>query len=251
VKLTRRPFGDPWDDPILLRMRVWGCLVVGAFCSSFATAQTPSSKPNPITDELHAPHETLEEIASVYKDMGVLQRRAMPKAGRFLISSYGSLDFSDGPYSMYGLNLNPGYAFSDFFEVYLNFVPLYINTARSIVGKVESLTLANGEKATILFSKPKMSYGGELLWAPAYGKDSIGSRRVVRSDTFFKLGASMVKYEDDSGLRFLLGVGKTFFWPKYFGFRIAAVGSYQQTILDGEKGYRFYAIAEAGVVGYF
>jgi hypothetical protein len=222
-------------------------LSVASFAGTLARAQTKPS----LGEELRPPEETLEEIAGVYKDMGVLQRRAMPKAGRFLISSYGSLDFSDGPYSMYGLHLNPGYAFTDFFEVYVNFVPFYINNARSIVAKVESLELANGERATILFSKPKMDYGVEFLWAPAYGKDSVGSRRVIRSDTFFKFGSSMVKYEGASGLKFVFGVGKTFFWPKHFGFRIAAMGYYQQTILDGAKGFRFYANAEAGVVGYF
>lgn len=217
----------------------------------FSAAPANAQSKNPISDDLKPPEESLDEVAAVYKDMGVLQRPAMSKKGRFLVSSYGSLDFSDGPYSMYGLHVSPGYAISDSFEIYFNFVPLYINSARSIVEKVEGLTLANGQKATILFSKPKMDYGAELLWAPAYGKDSVGSRHVVRSDTFFKVGSSLVQYETTSGMKFTFGMGKTFFWPKHFGFRIAAMGYYQQTVLDGSKAFRFYANAEAGVVGYF
>ena len=192
-----------------------------------------------------------DTVSNVFRDMGVVQRRAMTKSGRFLFSNYGALDFSDGPYSMYGFNLNPGYAISDFWEIYVNAVPFFISNPRSIVGLVEQLKLDNGQSAKIDFVKPKYQIGGEILWAPAYGKDSIGKTRVLRSDTFFKIGAMQIFYEGNlKGLKFHAGVGKTYFLTNWLGFRIAATGNYMQTIVDSTKNFKFFAIVEAGLVFY-
>jgi outer membrane beta-barrel protein len=187
------------------------------------------------------PDEEDAEVSSVFREMGVVQRKAMQKADKWLIGSYGSLDFSDGPYSMYGLNFDVGYALSDFWEVYVNYVPLFLSTKRSIVDKLEEQGLS------ISFSKPKYQFGGAVVWAPAYGKDSIGSKRVIRSDTFFKLGAYNTQYESGNGMKFTFGVGKTYFLTPWSGFRIAATANMIQTILDGTKSYKFFAIVEAGL----
>jgi outer membrane beta-barrel protein len=172
----------------------------------------------------------------LFKDMVVLQRKAMKKEGRFLLSSYMALDFSDGPYTMWGWNVNPGYAISEYWEIYASVVPFFIHSERDIVSKVESL---NGK---IESSKPKFQYGVELLWAPLYGKDSLGSQRIIRSDTFLKLGVHNIAYEDDNGLKLHLGLGKTYFINKYLGFRPAVSANYIQTIVDDKKEFRFFAI---------
>lgn len=192
-----------------------------------------------------------DDLPQLYRDMGVVQRRAMRKAGRFLLSTYFSLDFSDGPYTLYSVNLNPGYAISDFLEVYAGFAPVFISNPRSIVTKVQELTLANGQQATIVSAKPKMQFGVEVLWAPLYGKDSLGISRLVRSDTFVKLAAGQIQYEGGSGLRFALGLGKTYFLSKNLGFRVAADFGYLQTIVDGVEGFRGMAIIESGLMVYF
>jgi hypothetical protein len=80
------------------------------------------------------------------------------------------MDFSDGPYSMYALQINPGYALSEYVEIYANFAPFFISNPRAIVGKVQQLRLEGGETATITFSRPKMQYGGEIFWFPPMEK---------------------------------------------------------------------------------
>lgn len=191
-----------------------------------------------------------EEIAQVFKDMGVVQRRAMEKGGRFLFSSFGSFDFSDGPYTLYSFNTNPGYAVSDFFEIYANLAPVFVSSARDIVKKVGGLTLANGQTASIVAAKPKTQFGAELLWAPAYGKDSLGLRSIVRSDTFLKLGVGRINYDAGNGMRFVLGVGKTFFLGKTVGLRGVVNLGHVQTIVDGAKAFRTMALLEAGMMFY-
>lgn len=191
------------------------------------------------------------DVSTVYKDMGVVQRKAMNKGGRFLLSANIGMDFSDGPYSMYAISANPGYAINDFFEVYALFSPAFINNRRSIVDTVERLQLANGQQATLTSSKAKLQYGIEGLWAPLYGKDSLGLRNIVRSDTYLKLGVSNIQYDSGSGLKLHLGVGKTFFLANFLGLRATISGNYLQSILNGVKSFRTVAILEFGTVIYF
>jgi hypothetical protein len=195
--------------------------------------------------------ENPDEYADVYKDMGVVQRKAMKKKGSFLISAYGSFDFSDGPYTMYSLNVNPGYALSDTWEVYLNYAPVFFVSPRQIVSKIESLTLANGQQAGVDAPRPTTAFGAEILWAPMYGKDSFGLRAIVRSDTFLKLGVSDILYDGGgNGLRFILGFGKTFFLGPKCGLRLTVDGGDVQTILDNVKSFQLMALIETGFVFY-
>lgn len=197
-----------------------------------------------------------QEVSNVFRDMGVVQRKAMDKSGKFLISTYGGFDFSDGPYTNYSWNINPGYAFSDFFEIYINIAPAFSVSRRSIVSVVEGLQVVDpvtGKQthATLVAGDPKLQYGLELLWAPAYGKDSLGITHVIRSDTFFKLGISNINYGYDSGMKLLIGFGKTFFLNHWLGFRCTVDWDYVQTIINGVKSFDSVSMVEAGFVFYF
>ncbi len=190
------------------------------------------------------PQETEIEDA-LFKDMVVVQKKAMNKANRFLLSGYSSMDFSDGPYTLYSLNVNPGYAFSDFWEVYLAVAPFYLSQKRDIVDKIAAID------GKIVAQKAKYSYGAEVVWSPLYGKDSLGSRNIIRSDTFVKAGVHNIQYKKDNGLKFHLALGKTYFINKNLGFRPAMSANYIETIVDKTKEFRFFAIIELGLVGYF
>ena len=89
-----------------------------------------------------------------------------------------------------------------------------------------------------------------MIWAPLYGKDSLGVRSIVRSDTFFKFGVMWIMYGHGDGSRFQLGVGKTYFVGKQVGLRVTASGNYVQTIVDKVKDFTPIFMLEAGVVGY-
>jgi outer membrane beta-barrel protein len=188
-----------------------------------------------------------DEVSNVFRDMGVVQRKAMRKRGRFLVSTYGTLDFSDGPYTSYSVSINPGFAISDFLEVYAQFSPLYIVNKRSIVDLVSGLTLQGGQQAQITSARPKYQYGFEVLWAPLYGKDSLGTNTILRSDTFFKFGASQIQYDTTKGVGFKLGVGKTFFLGKYMGLRFCINYGYIQSVINEEKSFKGVLLSELGV----
>ena len=183
--------------------------------------------------------------------MVVVQKKAIEKSGKFILNSYGSFDFSDGPVTMYGLNIDVGYAFSDQWEAYLNFTPVFLSVERSITTKINSLFLENGERAKVLFEKPKYHLGGAVYWIPAYGKDAWGPRHIVRSDTFFGLGYGITKYETDNGGKLRAVIGKTFFVQEYFNLRLAAGGALIQSVVDRQIESRTAALIEVGLAFYF
>jgi hypothetical protein len=214
------------------------------------TAASGTNAGGSVDTTLEPSPEPSNALPNAFRDMVVVQRRAKEKISRFLFYSYGSFDFSDGPSTMYGLNTNIGYALGDSFEIYANFVPLFVANERDIVKRVRGLKLQDGTQAEIGYSKPKSQYGIEFLWAPAYGKDSWGPKSIVRSDTFFKFQASQIQYEADSGMRFGLSIGKTFFLSRFFNLRLSAGGSYLQTIVEQQKAWYFVGIIETGLVWY-
>lgn len=229
-----------------MRYRLFTCL----FASLIAFLAVPSGAAERLDTSLKPDDAGSEDVGSIFRDMVVVQRKAKNKAGRALFYSYGSFDFSDGPTTMYGLNLDLGYAMSDHWEVYLNAVPAFITSERDVAKRVRSLTLLNGDRAEISYSKPKAQYGLEILWAPAYGKDSWGPYSIVRSDTFFKLGLGAIQYDADVGQRYNLTIGKTFFLSRFFNLRASAGGSYLQTVVQERKTFYFVGIIETGVVWY-
>jgi outer membrane beta-barrel protein len=189
----------------------------------------------------------VEEPSKVFKDMGIVQNKAMNKRRRFLFSTFATLDFSDGPYTNYSLNLNPGFALSDFFEIYLSLAPAYLVNKRSIVAEVEKFDLANGEQARISSARPRYNYGVELLWAPLYGKDSLGISRIIRSDTFFKLGVSQIQYDITTGLGIKTGIGKTYFLGKSMGLRFCLNYGLIQTVINETKSFKSMMLIESGI----
>lgn len=217
-------------------------------CSSTVLwAQAPSTPLDPNVRVV----EEKDQVTNVFRDMVVVQRKAKDKAKKFLLNPGITFDFSDGPISMYAINTNVGYALSDFWEIYLNLVPGFIVQERSIVKKVSGLQLSSGKQATITYSKPKTQYGVEILWLPAYGKDSWGPYSIVRSDTFFKFGWSQINFDEGSGNRGALLLGKTYFLSDLINLRVAAGMTYVQTIVDDEKKYNSVAVIESGLVFYF
>lgn len=187
----------------------------------------------------------------VFKEMGVVQNKAMNKQGRFLFAPAIGIDFSDGPYSMYSLGGRIGYGISDFWEVYLLAVPKFISQKRPFIRNLEEQVTEAGYTVDLSGAIARSEYGIQVLWAPLYGKDSLGISRIVRSDTFLRFGASQITYDIGSGLKFGLGIGKTFFMNRYFGLRILVEQAMTQTINQSIKEFSPITYVETGLAFYF
>ncbi len=204
--------------------------------------------------------EVGDNVSKVFRDMVVVQRKAKNKAKHILFNSNLGIDFSDGPATLYTMNLNFGYAPSDFWEFYINYAPGFIVQERKIVkmlGDQEIYDSAGQKKKFVInYAKPKSQIGAEILWAPAYGKDSWGPYTMFRSDTFFKIGYYQMDFPEEKkkGARYALMGGKTYFAAKYFNVRLAAGLHHMQTFVgftDKEKEkFNEILFIEAGLVFY-
>jgi outer membrane beta-barrel protein len=213
-------------------------------------SQSDNNVPAPLNKDVRYDGE--EQMNKIFRNMVVVQRKAKNKAKHFLFNPIVGLDFSDGPATFYTLNTNFGYAFSDFWELYVNYAPKFFVQERGIVKKIRSLTLANNKQAEIYYERPQSQYGVEVVYAPAYGKESWGPNTIFRSDTFFKFGASQVNFETGlKGMRYAFMLGKTFFVDTYFNTRMDAGIHYVQTFVDGETKFTPLLFVEAGLVFYF
>ena len=194
-----------------------------------------------------------DEISSLFDNVVAVQRRAKVKSGKFLFNPYFSYDFSDAPLTMYGIDLNFGYAIGEFWEVYLNYTPYYVNQERAIAAKVRDLgpLQSTGKTAEVTLEKVTASYGVEVNWVPIYGKDSWGPYGIIRSDTYLNMGISLVKQDTGNGLKYKMAIGKTFFLGDYFNLRFNAGAAYVErralSVITGTT----IGLLEAGVVYYF
>jgi hypothetical protein len=201
--------------------------------------------------KLKPPEVSTEELNRFFDNLVVVQNRARVKRNHLLFYDYGSFDFSDGPVTFYNIALSFGYAFSDFFEAYASVSPFFFPVKRRINKEVEKIVDIDGKKASLQYSEPKIQYMAQFLWAPAYGKDSWGPYSIVRSDTFFKGGAGVIQFVGgESGMRFDLSVGKTFFFSRLLNVRVSAGGSYLESIVQNQKAFSFVGIFEIGTVWY-
>lgn len=199
-----------------------------------------------------------DEISALFQNVIAVQRKAKVKSGKFLFSPIMSFDFSDSVYTMYGLNLNFGYALGEFWEVYFNYVPSFVANERSIAKKVRELpAYADGSKPAINAEKAKSAMGIEINWVPIYGKDSWGPFGIIRSDTFFNLHIGQIKYDQNTGMKYKLALGKTFFLDPVWNLRVQAGGamieaySSSDSATQPKKESVIIGLLEAGVVFYF
>lgn len=193
-----------------------------------------------------------DEISTVFENVIAVQRKAKVKAKRQIFSPYLSFDFSDAPYTMYGAAINYGYAFSEFWEVYLNVIPTFITNERTISKKVKELKFPNTSyHAEISSEKAQLFTGLEINYVPIYGKDSWGPYGIIRSDTFINFGAGLIKYETLSGMRVKFALGKTWFLTNLFNLRAQAGGSVLEGVINGKKEMQVIGLLESGLVFYF
>jgi len=186
-----------------------------------------------------------DELANLYKDVIVVQRKAKKKDGSFLFSPMMSFEFSDAPKTMHAGNLALGYAFSDFWELYAVYTPVFITQDRPLA------KVLNEEYVIDLKTpKAKSYFGADLLWVPAYGKDSWGPTSIIRSDTFFKFVLGSIQYETGNGMKMGMLVGKTFFLSDWFNLRLDAGAAQIESYIDVKKRSNLVGLIELGLVFY-
>lgn len=122
-----------------------------------------------------------------FSDIAVIQRRYLPKTGRFEFYLAGGTNLNDAFFVGNGLNLRLGYYFSEKWGTEL--VYSYIqNENRDVTNEL----LNRGVNTEGMVSTNSF-YGIDLKWTPIYGKYAYFNEKIIPFDLYFSLGVGMTE----------------------------------------------------------
>lgn len=119
-----------------------------------------------------------------FEDVAVIQKRYLPKTGRFEFFAGPSLILNDPFFLGYGANLRLAYYFREKYGVELVGVLLDVKER----GVTTDLKEKRGVKTSAIVS-PKNYVGLDFKWVPIYGKMTLSNETIIPFDMYFSLGA--------------------------------------------------------------
>lgn len=151
---------------------------------------------------------------SEFKDIAIIQKRFLPKTGRF--EGFGGLNgiLNDKFFLSFGANARLAYFFNERWAI-----------------EGSGMILATGERGvtrdlrkrgvtTTNFVSPVSYYGVDVKWVPVYGKMSFMNRRITPFDLYFSAGGGITNTNQGGSEPTLhLGTGQIFAITKSAAFR--------------------------------
>lgn len=150
-----------------------------------------------------------------FREISVIQKRFLPKTGRFQFFAGASLVTNQPWFLQGGLNLRLGYNFLETLGIELSHSAMG-NSERQVTKEAYE---EHGIKADVIaYAK---SFSGVLLqWSPIYGKMSWFNSRIIPFDLYFNLGGGPVAVSGGSNTTGLqAGTGQVFAISKAMAFR--------------------------------
>ncbi|MGZ5280123.1 MAG: outer membrane beta-barrel domain-containing protein [Pseudobdellovibrionaceae bacterium] len=179
------------------------------------TAKTPvQQEPQIEKDEKLENFSGLGKLAP-FSEISVIQKRFMPKTGRFQF--FGGLTnvVNDPWFTGLGLDARFGYHFTESWSVEATGVFLS-NSQREAI---KDLYEQHGVRTDSIITA-KGYTGGAVVWNPIYGKMGLFNRRIIPFDMYFSLGGGSTTVDGGTGGSTLhFGTGQIFALSKAMGFR--------------------------------
>ena len=159
-------------------------------------------------------YKELRKLAP-FKDVSIIQRRFLPKAGRFeVFPNFGTI-LNDAFFFSSFASLRAGYFLSDQFNIELTGKFLSTNR-RAVTQKL----ISEREVETRSFVFPKTYYGADIKWSPLYGKLSVFNTSILPFDSYFSLGYGLTDTNIKKGVAtYHGGLGQVFALTKWMAFR--------------------------------
>lgn len=171
---------------------------------------------NPQTKEGEVQVKELADLAKLapFSDVAMLQRRYMPRTGRF--EAYLGLNtiLNDAFFTAVGADARLAYYFTEKYGL-----------------EATALMLASGDRqttkdlrnkigiATTSLIAPKSYFGADFKWSPVYGKMSYMNRKIIHYDMYFAAGGGSTTHSSGSSPTFHIGTGQNFALSKALTFR--------------------------------
>ncbi len=142
---------------------------------------------------------------SEFKDIAVIQKRFLPKTGRF--EGFGGLNglLNDKFFVTFGATARLAYFFNERWAI--EGIGMAFATGEKSVTK----TLRERNVITTNFVSPTTYYGVDAKWTPIYGKMSFANKRITPFDLYFSAGGGITNTnQGGSEPTFHVGTGQIF-----------------------------------------
>lgn len=118
-----------------------------------------------------------------FKEISIIQKRFMPKTGRFELFGGGTIVTNDPFFNTIGGVAKLGYFLSETWGVELNYFGL-TTAERDATKELQDIQ----NVATESLAYPKSYMGVDVMWAPIYGKMTWFNDRIIPFDLYFSGG---------------------------------------------------------------
>ena len=160
---------------------------------------------------------TLSDLATLapFDDVAVIQRRFLPKTGRFELSGVVFSNLNNPFFNSIGAGVRAAYYIREKYALEGLFT-FHSTSSRQVTEDLEAkrgITTDN-----VITSKGYM--GASLKWNPIYGKITWLNKTIVPFDLNFNFGGGMTRTDSDQSVPTLhLGTSQVFAWSKSMAFR--------------------------------
>ncbi len=181
--------------------------------------QTAAPKAKARSSEKEAPKEvtSLSDLATLapFDDVAVIQRRFLPKTGRFELSGTLFSNLNNPFFNSMGAGLRAAYYIREQYAIEGLFT-FATTSSRQVTDDIEK---NNGISTdNVVTSKGYM--GAALKWNPIYGKITWLNKAIVPFDLNFSIGGGMTQTTDgESSPTLHIGSSQVFAWTKSMAFR--------------------------------
>lgn len=148
----------------------------------------PTADAAPTYQETTVKDNTLTDFSglgtlSPFKEVSVIQKRFLPKTGRFQLFGGGTLVTNDPFFNTIGAVGKASYFLSETWGVELNYFGLSTSTRQ---GTDDLRNNLNVSTENLVY--PKSFIGGDIVFVPVYGKMTWFNERIVPFDLYFSAG---------------------------------------------------------------
>lgn len=199
--------------------------------------------------------QTLKSVTDLsslapFSEVGVLQKRWMPKSSRFQVFGGAGVTTNDPWFLTLSGQGKIGYGLSEAIGFELG----YISFSSSANNNAKDLESNNGV-LTSTFVTPKSFMGVDLMWTPIYGKMTRGNQAITPFDMYFEMGMgqlALANAKKTSTSAFHVGTGQIFAMTRNFGLRWdLSVINYSAESNDGVGGNYNNVLLTIGANYYF
>ncbi len=159
---------------------------------------------------------TLSDLATLapFDDVAVIQRRFLPKTGRFEVSGFAFSNLNNPFFNSIGAGARAAYYIREKYAIEGLFT-FNSTSSRQVTDDLEKkrgITTDN-----VITAKGYM--GASLKWNPIYGKITWLNKTIVPFDLNFNFGGGLTRTDDENLPTLHLGTSQVFAWSKGMAFR--------------------------------